>query len=141
MGDIVNTAARLESSAKQYGIYIHVAEATYLAAKDGFEWRDLDYVVVKGKSEPVQVYELISIKGELPDGYAGMLEAYHAALNLYRDQKWQAALDAFILSDSMEDMFPGRSTNPSRVYIDRCKYFMENSPGENWDGSWTLTSK
>ncbi len=141
MGDIVNTAARLESSAKQYGVYIQVAEATYLAAKDNFEWRDLDYVVVKGKNEPVRVYELFSIKGNLPEGYAKMIESFHIALELYRAQKWQEALDGFRRSDSLEDMFPGRSTNPSLVYIERCQYFLENPPGEDWDGSWTLTSK
>ena len=141
MGDIVNTAARLESSAKQYGVYIQVAESTYLVAKDAFEWRDLDYVVVKGKNEPVKVYELISTKGNLPPGYEELLVAYHHALELYRAQKWEEALAAFRDSDSKEDMFPGRSMNPSRVYIDRCEYFMENPPGEDWDGSWTLTSK
>ena len=141
MGDIVNTAARLEASAKQYGVYIQVAEATYLATKDEFEWRDLDFVVVKGKSKPVQVYELISLKGNLPEGYKETLEAYHSALDLYRNQKWEAALAAFQTSDSLEDMFPGRPTNPSRVYIVRCEHFMENPPGKDWDGSWTLTSK
>ncbi len=141
MGDIVNTAARLESSAKQYGIYIQVAESTYLAAKDGFEWRQLDYAIVKGKNEPVYVYELMSTQGNLPEGYAEMLEAYHKALDLYRSQKFEAALKAFIHSDTLEDMFPGRNTNPSRVYIDRCKFFMENPPGEDWDGSWRLTEK
>ncbi len=141
MGDIVNTAARLESGAKQYGIYIQVAEDTYLAAKDGFEWRDLDYVIVKGKTEPVRVYELMSIKENLPDGYADMLESYHQALELYRGREFSAALEAFKLSDSKEDMFPGRYTNPSRVYIERCKIFMENPPAEDWDGSWQLTEK
>ena len=141
MGDIVNTAARLESSAKQYGIYIQVAEATYLAAKDGFEWRQLDYAIVKGKNEPVYVYELMATKGNLPDGYAEMLEAYHKALDLYRAQKFEAALEEFTYSDTLEDMFPGRNTNPSQVYIKRCKIFMENPPGEDWDGSWRLTEK
>ncbi len=141
MGDIVNTAARLESSAKQYGVYIQVAESTYLVAKDGFEWRRLDYVIVKGKNEPVAVYELMSTKGDLPEGYAEMLEAYHQALDLYRTQKFEAALDAFIRSDTLEDMFPGRNTNPSRVYIARCKHFIDNPPGEDWDGSWRLTEK
>jgi len=141
MGDIVNTAARLESSAKQYGVYIQVAEDTYLATKAEFDWRELDYVVVKGKSEPVRVYELMSTKGNLPEGYAEMLETYHEALELYRSQKWVEALAAFKVADSKEDMFPGRVTNPSRVYIERCNIFMENPPGENWDGSWTLTSK
>ena len=141
MGDIVNTAARLESSAKQYGVYIQVAEATYLAAKDGFEWRQLDYAIVKGKNEPVYVFELMSIKDNLPEGYAEMLDAYHKALELYRSQKFEAALEAFTHSDTLEDMFPGRNTNPSRVYIDRCKIFLENPPGEDWDGSWRLTEK
>ena len=141
MGDIVNTAARLESSAKQYGIYIQVAEATYLAAKDGFEWRELDYAIVKGKNEPVYVYELMSTKGNLPEGYAEMLKAYHKALELYRSQKFEEALEAFTYSDTLEDMFPGRNTNPSREYIPRCKFFIENPPGEDWDGSWRLTEK
>jgi adenylate cyclase len=63
------------------------------------------------------------------------------ALSLYRDQKWDKALEAFKLADSKEDMFQGRHTNPSRLYIDRCEYFKENSPGSEWDGSWTLTAK
>lgn len=141
MGDIVNTAARLESSAKQYGVYIQVAEATYLAAKDGFEWRELDYAIVKGKNEPVYVYELLSTKDNLPEGYAEMLDAYHKALELYRSQKFKEALEAFKYSDTLEDMFPGRNTNPSRVYIKRCEIFLENPPGEDWDGSWRLTEK
>lgn len=141
MGDIVNTAARLESSAKQYGVYIQVAEATYLAAKDGFEWRELDYAIVKGKNEPVYVYELMSTKGDLPEGYAEMLDAYHSALELYRSQKFEEALAAFKHSDTLEDMFPGRNTNPSRVYIKRCEIFIENPPGDDWDGSWRLTEK
>ena len=66
MGDTVNLAARLEASAKQYGIYIQVADETYKACKNKFIWRDLDYVIVMGKSEPVQVFELIAEKGNMP---------------------------------------------------------------------------
>lgn len=141
MGDTVNTAARLESSAKQYGVYIQVGEATYVATKDRFEWRDLDFVVVKGKSEPVRVYELISTKDNLPDGYGELLTAYQGALELYRSQKWDEALAGFRDADSKEDMFPGRTMNPSRLYIERCLYFKDNPPGDDWDGSWKLTAK
>ena len=63
MGDTVNIAARLEASAKQYGIYIQVNESTYESAKEQFEWRFLDYVRVKGRQLPVKVYELIAEKG------------------------------------------------------------------------------
>jgi adenylate cyclase len=141
MGDTVNLAARLEASAKQYGIYIQVAEETYKACKDKFIWRDLDYVVVMGKTEPAQVYELIAEAGQMPEGYNKILKAYHEALGLYKNHEWKKAIEAFKASDELEDMFPGRKTNPSRVYIPRCEFYMENPPGDDWNGSWTLTSK
>ena len=141
MGDTVNLAARLEASAKQYGVYIQVAEETYKACKDKFIWRDLDYVIVMGKTEPAQVFELISEKDKIPPGYDKLLPAYHKALELYRNQEWDKAIKAFKASDKLEDMFPGRKTNPSRIYIPRCEHYRENPPGKDWDGSWSLTKK
>lgn len=141
MGDTVNLAARLEASAKQYGIYIQVADETYKACKDKFIWRDLDYVIVMGKSEPAQVFELIAETGDMPAGYDKLLSAYHEALALYRNQEWEKAIEAFKASDALEDMFPGRKTNPSRIYIPRCEHYRDNPPGDDWDGSWALTKK
>ena len=141
MGDTVNLAARLEASAKQYGVYIQVADDTYKACKDKFIWRDLDYVIVMGKSDPAQVFELIAESGNMPLGYDKLLPAYHEALKLYRHQKWDKAIKAFRISDELEDMYPGRKTNPSRVYIPRCEHYRENPPGDDWDGSWALTKK
>ena len=141
MGDTVNLAARLEASAKQYGVYIQVADESYKACKDKFIWRDLDYVIVMGKTEPAQVFELIDVKGNMPPGYDKILPAYHEALDLYRNQEWDKAIDAFKASEKLEDMFPGRKTNPSRIYIPRCEHYRDNSPGDDWDGSWALTKK
>ena len=141
MGDTVNLAARLEASAKQYGVYIQVAEETYKVCKDKFIWRDLDYVIVMGKTEPAQVFELITETGNMPPGYDKLLPAYHEAVKLYRNQNWVKAIEAFKTSDELEDMFPGRKTNPSRVYIPRCEHYKENPPGDDWDGSWALTKK
>ncbi len=141
MGDTVNLAARLEASAKQYGIYIQVADESYKACKDKFIWRDLDYVIVMGKSEPAQVFELISEAGKMPAGYDKLLPAYHEAVKLYRNQDWKKAIEAFKASDELEDMFPGRRTNPSRIYIPRCEHYRDNPPGDDWDGSWALTKK
>ena len=141
MGDNVNTAARLESSAKQYGVYIQIADSTYQAVKDKVEVRDLDNVKVMGKNEPVKVWELISEKGKEPDIYKKILPAYHEALDLYKNQDWSKAIEAFKASDELEDMFGGRKTNPSRIYIPRCEHYIQNSPGDDWDGVWTLTSK
>jgi len=141
MGDTVNLAARLEASAKQYGVYIQVAEETYKICKDKFIWRDLDYVIVMGKTEPAQVFELITETGNMPPGYDKLLPAFHEAVKLYRNQNWVKAIEAFKASDELEDMFPGRKTNPSRVYIPRCEHYKENPPGDDWDGSWALTKK
>ena len=141
MGDNVNTAARLESSAKQYGVYIQIADSTYQAVKEKVVVRDLDNVVVMGKNEPVKVWELISEVGQEPDQYKKILPAYHEALDLYKNQEWSKAIDAFKASDELEEMFGGRKTNPSRIYIPRCEHYQENPPGEDWDGVWTLTSK
>ena len=141
MGDTVNVAARLESSAKLYGVYIHVAENTYKKVKDEFEWRTLDYVRVKGKKVPVHVYELLSEKGQLDDDTAKMLTIFHEGLELYNAQKWNDALKKFEESATLEDEFPTRPTTPSKVYIFRCNHFIENLPEKDWDGVWTMTTK
>jgi len=141
MGDTVNLAARLEASAKQYGIYTQVSETTYKAAKDDFEWRELDFVRVVGKTEPVKVYELICRKGELSPELEKLLSLFHTGLDYYRSCKWEEAKKAFIEAEKYEEMFPGRKTNPSRVYQERCDYWAANPPPPDWDGSWTLTKK
>ena len=141
MGDTVNVAARLESSAKLYGVYIQVAENTYKKVKDEFEWRTLDYVRVKGKKVPVHVYELLSEKGQLDDDTAKMLTIFHEGLELYNAQKWNDALKKFEESAILEDEFPTRPTTPSKVYIFRCNHFIENLPEKDWDGVWTITTK
>ena len=141
MGDTVNVAARLESSAKLYGVYIQVAENTYKKVKDEFEWRTLDYVRVKGKKVPVHVYELLSEKGQLDDETSKMIGVFHEGLELYNDQKWNDALKKFEESATLEDEFPTRPTTPSKVYIFRCNHFIENLPEKDWDGVWTMTTK
>lgn len=141
MGDTVNVAARLESSAKLYGVYIQVAENTYKKVKDEFEWRTLDYVRVKGKKVPVHVYELLSEKGQLDDETSKMIGVFHEGLELYNDQKWNDALKKFEESATLEDEFPTRLTTPSKVYIFRCNHFIENLPEKDWDGVWTMTTK
>ena len=141
MGDTVNLAARLESSAKQYGIYMQIADSTYQAIQDKIVVRALDFVQVMGKEEPVKVFELISEIGKEPEAYKKILPAFHEGIELYFNQDWDKAKEAFKASNDLEEMFPGRKTNPSRVYIARCEHFKANPPGDNWDGVWVHTSK
>ncbi len=141
IGDAVNTASRLESSAKQYGIYIQVADKTYEAVKEDFTFRELDYVMVVGRKQPVKVYELISKKSDTPELYRDLIPKFEAGVALYRKQKWDAAISAFTITAELEDMYPGRQTNPSRLYLDRCSKFKIDPPPENWDGVYRLTTK
>lgn len=96
---------------------------------------------VKGKKRPVKVYELLAEKGNLDETHSKVVPRFHEGMSLYEAQKWDQALKVFKETDTLEDMFPTRPTNPSRVYIERCRFFKENPPGEDWDGVWTLTKK
>jgi len=142
MGDVVNTAARLEASAKQYGIYIQCTkEALDMAGTNAFEWREIDKVRVVGKSEAVETVEIMSRKGQLPPELARTRDIYQEGMTLYRQQQWDQARKTFEESERLEEVFPKRPTTPSRVYVERCDYFKANPPGDDWDGSWTLTAK
>ncbi|ETX06954.1 MAG: hypothetical protein ETSY2_14030, partial [Candidatus Entotheonella gemina] len=141
-GDSVNTAARLETSAKQYGIYLHcTANTLELAGRDRFEWRPIDYVQFVGKTEPLETVEVLAYKDELNEEQRQMLGFYQQGMNLYRQQQWEEAKAAFQASAKLEDNFPNRPTTPSHVYVERCDYFIAHPPGADWDGSWALTSK
>ena len=142
MGDAVNTAARLESAAKQYGIYIHCAKATLdMAGPHLFAWRPIDKLRVVGKAEPVETVEIMAYAGQLTVVQQRLCEVYHQGLALYRQQQWDAARAKFLESAELEETFPQRPTNPSLVYAARCEFFKANPPGSDWDGTWTLTFK
>jgi adenylate cyclase len=70
-----------------------------------------------------------------------MRDLFHQGIGLYKAQKWDEAKAKLAESEELEEMFPGRPTSPSRVFLERCEFFKANPPGENWDGVWTLTSK
>ncbi len=142
MGDVVNTAARLEASAKQYGIYIQCTHETLdLAGPDNFEWREIDKVRVMGRSEAVSTVEIMATAGQLTPPLDEMRAIYRAGMALYGEQAWDAAREKFLASEPLEETFRKRPTTPSQVYALRCDHFKAHPPGDDWDGSWTLTSK
>ena len=141
MGDTVNLTSRLESGAKQYGIESQVGEKIYEATKDRMTYRMLDYAIVKGRGKPERTYELISEKGKEPEAYNKLLPLWDKAIELYTNLKWDEAIKVFNKCDKCEEQYIGRLTTPCKVYISRCEEFKVNSPGKDWDGSWTLTEK
>ena len=141
MGDTVNLAARLESGSKQWGIDAQVAESVYDQTKNDFVFRKLGGVRVKGKKEPVNVYELLCEKGHISEELNSLLEQFEKARNLYLKQDWDGAIKAFEISDQLEEMSGERHTNPSRTYIKICNEFKADPPGKDWDGIYTFKQK
>ncbi len=141
LGDNVNLAARLESSAKQYGIYIHVSETTLEKSKDLFSYRIIDNIRVKGKSKPVKTFEIMNFKEDETESEKELITRYNEAYCAYENSEWEHAVTLFTEAEKFEDHIPNRPTNPSRVYIERCQSFLINPPENDWHHVWTLDSK
>jgi class 3 adenylate cyclase len=141
MGDHVNLAARLESAAKQYGIYTMISNFTYDMVKNDFETRQIDKITVVGKSEPVTVYELLSEKGGLNQDCAKLLEFYNRGISLYYAQQWDKAIEALTAAEEKEPFKAFAAKTPSSIFIKRCLEYKATPPGSNWDGVYNLTSK
>lgn len=143
MGDAVNLAARLESAAKQYGVYTMISNYTHELVEGAFEVRQLDKIQVVGRSEPVVVYELLAEKGALPVEYETLLVQYNHALELYYNREWEQAEKLLVdlePSEPLRDIAPG-GMSPSRRLLEYCRQCLSEPPGEDWDGVTRLTSK
>ncbi len=136
MGDTVNLAARLEGANKFYGTHSMISDSTYEQAKDYIDVRELDTIRVAGRKTSVVVYELLSRKGETSGAMAEGLNDYLKALELYKKQKFSEAISKF---KKVLKGIPGDP--PSQTYIERCREFIENPPGDDWDGVYRFTSK
>lgn len=138
LGDTVNLAARLEAANKTFGSRAMISEQTYQQVKGHFLCRQLDLLVVKGKTEPVRVYELMADK-QSPDNHEELvctIGIYHQALDHYYHRKWDKAIHNFM---EVSERLLG--DGPSQTYIKRCKQFKENPPAQAWDGVFHLTTK
>jgi adenylate cyclase len=134
MGDTVNLGARLESLTKQYGVDIIVNDRTAALVPD-FTFRELDFVRVKGKTEPVAIYEPLGPTAELSEQRREHLAAYMAALAAYRAANWELAATAFeALKHQADDLL-------YNVYLKRIDDFRRNPPPQGWDGVFDHLSK
>jgi len=136
IGDTVNLAARLESVNKLYQTNIIISKATYEQVKEIFICRELDSLIVKGKTEPTCIFEIIEEKNDNLDiSKYEWIEMYHEGLELYREGKWQEAGDIF--EELSEEPY---NDNASQVMLTRCMYLLEFPP-EQWDGVLKLDVK
>ena len=136
MGDAVNQAARLEPANKDYGTTIIIGETTYEEAKGMIEARLLDKLIVKGKTRPISIYELLARKGQLAPEKQNVVDLYQSALSLHWERKWQEALDCL---DRALALDPG--DGPSVTMRARIIKFQKNPPPATWGGEHERASK
>ena len=142
MGDVVNTAARLESAAKQYGICIFTTEDTLQSAgSDRYCWRYIDRVQFVGKTVWLQTVEIINFKEQVDEDTVQLVDLFHKGLDKYYNQEWDEAIEIFNESLKLEKYDVSNYTNPSQVFIDRSYEFKKFPPRKGWRGAFVLTSK
>ena len=137
IGDGVNLASRLESACKQYGTKILISEFTMRKLQGTYRQREIDLVVVKGKTQPVAIYEILAY--HTPESFPGIGEVlglFKEALSAYRARKWDAAIKVFgqCLAINSND-------KPSQLYIERAQFLKKTPPPEDWTGVWVMESK
>lgn len=136
LGDNVNLGSRLEGANKQYNTLSMISQATYQLVEDLVVVRELDKIIVKGKDQPVAVYELVGRQDSVSPEELELIERFEAGLELYREQQWSEAITEFeaLLEDFPED-------GPAEVFLERARQFKEEPPPADWDGVYRLTSK
>jgi len=135
MGDNVNLASRLEGITKQYQIQIVISEGTYREVADKFVCRELDKIKVKGKNQPVNIYELLDVAAE-KSKYESLLTGFDRAMAAYRSQNWKDAAGQF---GELLGVYP--DDGPTRVFLQRALEYLDNAPESDWDGVYVVKSK
>ncbi|MDW8322506.1 MAG: adenylate/guanylate cyclase domain-containing protein [Burkholderiales bacterium] len=134
MGDAVNLASRLEGLTKQYGVGILVGEDTRAACPDLVFMR-VDRVRVKGKAQPVAIYEPLGERARVDGERLAAAESFEAALEAYAQQRWDEAQARIEALRQQED-------RPLyALYLERIAHFRAHPPPADWDGVYTFTSK
>jgi len=136
IGDGVNLAARLESACKQYSARILISEFTKAKLKGTYKMRDIDLVVVKGKTEPVGVYEVLDYHND--ETYPNLMDNvnyFNEGVKEYRAGNWDKGIGRF-----KEAIQANEGDKLAQTYIERCEH-LKAEPPEDWNGVWVMTSK
>jgi len=149
MGDPVNLAARMESGAKAWGAYTMCTEDTKNACEkyggDRVVFRALGRIVVKGRTIPVPIHEIVGLKEHVTEQTRECIRIFEQGLAKHYAQDWDGAIALFEQSKELEPNIPGKTpgvvSNPSLVYMEKSKEMKEEPPGENWDGVHHMKEK
>ncbi len=137
IGDGVNLASRLESACKEYHARILISENTLRKLRGTYRVREIDRVIVKGKTQPVAIHEVLDYHEE--DTFPNMmsvLSSFHEGITCYRMRRWDDAAAAFrgALRLNPDDY-------ASTMWLDRCAQMKINPPAEEWQGEWVMKAK
>lgn len=149
MGDNVNLAARMESGAKSWGVYTMCTEATKKACEehggDRVVFRPLGKIVVKGRSQPVPVFEIVGLKETVTAETRECIGLFVQGLELYYARDWAGARSKFEASAKLEPhdpvKTPGVVDNPSHVYLGIVAHCEIEPPPPNWGGEFIMQVK
>ena len=136
MGDAVNLAARLEPANKDYGTSIIIADSTFQLARDDVEARLLDKIIVKGKTMPIQIHELLARKGRLHDLKHRVVDLYQQALRAHWKRDFPKAAELFQQALAVD---PGDA--PSRALLARVTRYLAEPPPPTWQGEYIRAAK
>lgn len=135
-GDSVNLASRLEGASKYYDTLILIGQRTAELAKNDVEVREIDLLRVKGKKEPVVVFELLGRKGQVAEAKRRVVDRYLEGLTAYKQRDFETACTRFTEALALDP-----SDGPSRVYVERSTNYRHTPPPVDWDGVYEMTSK
>jgi adenylate cyclase len=136
MGDAVNLGSRVEGLTKEYGVSILCTEFARVQAPENWVFREMDRVRVKGKNEPVAIYEPFGPVEHLPPVVLQDLARHRIAIERYRAQEWDAAQREFLALRNC-----GRPHKVYELFLERIEFLRDNPPGVDWDGAFTFTHK
>ncbi len=137
IGDGVNLASRLEGACKTYYSRILISQNTLAKLKGTYRVREVDRVVVKGKHEPISIFEVLDYHTD--ETFPSLMEAvsyFKGGLAHYRKQQWDRAIEAF-----GEALRIQPSDKLVTMYIDRCAHLKAEAPSDDWDGVWVMKTK
>ncbi|MBU1696903.1 MAG: CHASE2 domain-containing protein, partial [Proteobacteria bacterium] len=134
IGDAVNLASRVEALNKVYKTNIIIGENTKKQLdSNSFLTRELDFVKVKGKHQAISIYELLE---NTEEHRKKIVTPFARGLEAYRNKNWKLAEEIFC-----SIQINGLPDGPSSVFQDRCRFFAENPPSEDWDMIWEMKTK
>jgi adenylate cyclase len=135
MGDAVNIASRLEGITKQYGADVIIGDGTRKLIT-GFVLREVDRVRVKGKDEPVTIYEPWGLEGQVDQAKLDEINIWNQTLKLYRSQDWDRAELQLL---NLQKRVP--NADLYGVFIERIAHFRAHPPEPGWNGAWIFETK